>query len=83
MTYLPAVISAEYVSGYVIKLKFDDGTQKSVDVSQWLEGPVFEPLKNVTAFQKFFVEAGSLAWPTGVDVAPEALYQAKDVNKAA
>ena len=83
MAYLPSVTHAEYVSGYVIKLKFDDGTQKSVDISQWFNGPVFEPLRDVATFQKFFIDAGTLAWPTGVDIAPEALYDAEDVQKAA
>ncbi len=83
MSYLPAVTDAEYVSGYVIRLKFDDGTQKSVDVSQWFKGQVFEPLKDVSRFQEFFIEAGTLAWPSGVDIAPEALYRAEDVQKAA
>ena len=83
MNYLPAVVEAQYVSGYVIRLSFDDGTHKSVDVSQWFNGEVFELLKNVSTFQKFFVEAGTLAWPCGVDIAPEALYEAENVQKAA
>ena len=83
MTYLPTVVSAEHVSGYVVRLTFDDGTSKSVDVSQWFRGPVFEPLKTQSMFQQFFIEAGTLAWPCGVDLAPEALYDAEDVQKAA
>ena len=83
MNYLPAVTDAEYFSGYVIKLRLDDGTQKSVDISQWFKGPVFEPLRDVSTFQKFFLDAGTLAWPSGVDIAPETLYEAEDVCKAA
>lgn len=83
MNYLPSVISAEYVSGYTIRVEFDDGTQKSVDFSQWFHGPVFEPLKIISNFQQFFVEAGAVAWPSGVDISPEAVYSAEDVQKAA
>ena len=83
MAFLPAVTDAEYVSGYVVKLTFNDGLQKSVDISQWFKGPVFEPLKDIKTFQTFFVEAGALAWPSGVDLAPEALYNAEDAQKAA
>ena len=83
MTYLPNIISAHYVSGYTIRIIFDDGTQKSVDFYQWFRGPVFEPLKDPKNFQKFFIEAGTIAWPVGVDIAPEAIYQAEDVQKAA
>ena len=46
-----------------------------------VKGPVFDPLKNPKMFKKFFVEAGTLAWPNGVDIAPEALYEAPGVKK--
>src|SRR5438270_12922360 len=81
-TYLPAVVGAKYASGYQLDITFDDGTQKTVDISQWFKGPVFEPLRKKTYFKKFFVEAASIAWPNGVDISPEALYDAKDARKA-
>src|SRR3990172_7822514 len=81
MTYLPQVIRARYVSGFIVSTRFDDGTEKHIDVSQWFKGPVFEPLKNRKLFKKFFIEGGTLAWPNGVDIAPEALYAARDSTK--
>lgn len=81
MTYLPQVTEAKRVRGFVVATKFDDGTEKHIDISQWFRGPVFKPLKDTSFFKKFFVDAGTLAWPNGVDIAPEALYKAKDVRK--
>jgi len=81
MTYLPQVIGARYVSGFTACTRFDDGTETHIDVSQWFKGPVFEPLKNRKLFKKFLIERGTLAWPTGVDIAPEALYAARDSTK--
>ena len=78
MSYLPQVIEARYISGFIVSARFDDGTEKSIDVSQWFKGPVFEPLKDLKLFKKFFIEGGTLAWPNGVDIAPEALYAARD-----
>ena len=78
MSYLPQVIKAKYVSGFVIATRFDDGTEKHLDISQWFRGPVFKALKDSKFFKKFFVEGGTLAWPNGVDIAPEALYEASD-----
>ena len=78
MSYLPQVIEARYISGFIVSARFDDGTEKRIDVSQWFKGPVFEPLKDLKLFKKFFIEAGTLAWPNGVDIAPEALYAARD-----
>ena len=52
-----------------------------MDVSQWFKGPVFEPLKDPKFFKKFFIEGGTLAWPNGVDIAPEALHAARESSK--
>lgn len=79
-SYLPGVVRASYVKDYVLDVTFNDGTQKQVDVSQWFKGPVFEPLRKKAYFKKFFVEATTIAWPNGVDIAPEALYEAQDVR---
>lgn len=46
MDFLPAVIRAEYRGGYRIDVMFNDGKSSTIDFAQWLEGPVFEPLKD-------------------------------------
>lgn len=43
MSYLPQVIGARYVRGFIVSTRFDDGTEKHIDVSRWFKGPVFEP----------------------------------------
>jgi hypothetical protein len=80
MNYLPEINRAKRVNGYIIAMRFNDGTEKQVDISQWFKGPVFRELKDPKFFAKFFVEGGTLAWPNGVDIAPEALYDAVDVR---
>ncbi len=82
MQFLPTVIRAEFRGGYRIHLTFNDGVEHTVDFSHWLNGPIFEPLKDSEYFQRFFVEGGTVAWPNGADVAPETLYEqtkARDV----
>jgi hypothetical protein len=81
-SYLPTVVDAKYVSEFSIDVTFDDGTRKVIDVSQWFKGPVFEPLRNQTYFKKFFLDAPTIAWPNGVDIAPEVLYEAADVRES-
>jgi hypothetical protein len=78
MSYLPQVVEARHIAGFIVSTRFDDGTEKQIDVSQWFKGPVFESLKDPKIFKKFFIEAGTLAWPNGVDIAPEALYAARE-----
>lgn len=74
MDALPAVVRAEHVLGYVLRLTFNDGLVGDVDFGTWLDGPMFEPLRGVDYFRRFFVEAGAVVWPNGADIAPETLY---------
>jgi len=83
MSVLPYVLRAEYRGGYRIHLAFHDGREKTVDFTPWLRGPVFEPLKDIEYFQRFFLEAGTVSWPNGADIAPETLYDAQGIEEAA
>ena len=76
MVLLPQVVRATYDKAHCILVMFSDGTEASVDFEPWLEGPIFEPLKRLAYFRKFFVEGGTVAWPNGADIAPETLYEA-------
>ena len=76
MTFLPSVIRAEYRGGFRIHLTFNDLLERTVDFRPWLEGPVFEALKDPAYFREFFVDGGTVAWPNGADIAPETLYEA-------
>ncbi len=73
MTFLPSVIRAEYRGGHRIHVTFNDNSGKTIDFRQWLDGPVFEPLKDPDYFRNFFLDGGTVAWPNGADIAPETL----------
>ena len=83
MEVLPAVIEAEYVSDFKIRLAFNDGVSGVVDFADWLKGPVFEPLKDRKYFAKFFLEGGTVVWPNGADIAPETLHARAKASAAA
>ena len=82
-TWLPSVIAAEYQGEYRLRLRFNDGSEKTVDFRGWLQGPVFEPHRDVAYFRRFFIEGGTVSWPNGADIAPETLYEARAVEDAA
>lgn len=63
MNSLPTGIQADYREDYKIHLTFND-VQSTVDFSQWLHGPVFEPLKDVEYFQRFFLDSGTVGCRT-------------------
>jgi len=54
---------------------FNDNSEKTIDFRQWLDGPVFEPLRDRQYFRRFFLEGGTVVWPNGADIAPETLYE--------
>jgi hypothetical protein len=83
MTILPAVTRAEYRGEYKIHLTFNDGVESTVDFAPWLEGPIFEPLKDVGYFRRFFLDGGTVGWPNGADVAPETLHERARSSAAA
>jgi len=78
--YLPSVTKAKYIEEFIIDLTFDDGTRKAVDFSDWLYGPVFEPVRKKAFFRKFFLDGSTVTWPNGADIAPETLYAAEGVT---
>jgi hypothetical protein len=73
----PCIESALYVSGYIIHLKFADGTDAKVDLESEIWGEVFEPLRDPARFRQFSVdkELNTITWDTGADLAPEFLYE--------
>ena len=83
MAFLPTVVRAEYCGEYRIHLVFNDGVESTVDFSTWLQGPIFEPLKEQSYFKRFFVEGGTVTWPNGADIAPETLYERAKSSVAA
>jgi hypothetical protein len=74
MNVLPAVVHAHYQGDFKIRLVFNDGVAGTVDFTDWLAGPVFEPLKEPEYFARFFIDGGTVAWPNGADIAPETLH---------
>jgi hypothetical protein len=80
---LPVVIHAEYGGDFKIRVVFNDGVAGTVDFSEWLTGPIFQPLKDRRYFARFFVEGGTVTWPNGADIAPETLYERAKASAAA
>jgi Protein of unknown function (DUF2442) len=81
MAQIPPLV---HVTGVVVigdhslRLLFEDGTVGDVrfDDTEWTG--VFEPLRDPAEFAKVFVDNqfGTIAWPNGLDMAPESLYEA-------
>ena len=68
------VIEAEYLNGYKIKLLFNNGETRIVDLGNSLNGSVFAPLRNLEYFKRFSIKFNTIEWENGADFAPEFLY---------
>ena len=70
------VVEAQYRSGFVVWLRFHDGTAGEIDLEPELWGEVFEPLRDAAVFRQFTIDPmfRTLVWPNGADIAPEFLH---------
>lgn len=69
------ITQARYIGDYKLSLKFNNGTETTVDLENELNGTVFEPLKDKSKFTKFSVVFNTVEWENGADFAPEYLYE--------
>ena len=79
---IPRVEEAHCVQDFTIHVRFSDGTEGDVDLSEELHGEVFEPLRDHDLFGRFTVhpEFHTLSWPNGADLAPEFLYEKVQIS---
>ena len=66
----------EALDGFRVRLSLTDGSTREVDLGPFLNGPVFEPVRNdPTFFRSVRVDAelGTIVWPNGADIDPDVL----------
>lgn len=78
MEPLDDVTGVEVVADHRLRLSFKDGTVGEVDFRGRTWRGVLEPLNDPDYFALVDIdpEAGTIAWPNGIDLAPEPLYEA-------
>jgi hypothetical protein len=71
-----AVTRVEPLGGYRLRLWFDDGTEREVDLTDDLWGPMAEPLRDPELFRRVRVdpELRTIVWPNGFDMDPDVLH---------
>ena len=76
---LPDVAEVKALSGYRLQVTFADGLQGEVNMSAFVRSPaagVFAALADPTRFAQAEVSLGAVTWPDGLDLAPDAMYEA-------
>ena len=70
------VTYARPLDGYKVEVCFDDGREGIADLTEALNGPMFESLKDPEVFRKLRIdeELQTIVWPNGTDLAPEYIF---------
>lgn len=72
----------QYLEGYSLKLLFDDGKNKVVDLADIVRKGqnLIAQLKDIEYFKKVKCDGFSVVWPNGIDLCPDVLYKiGKDI----
>jgi hypothetical protein len=71
------ITSVEPLQAFVVRLSFDDGRTREIDLEGELWGPMFEPLRrDPQLFRQVRVDdqLGTIVWPNGADMDPDVLH---------
>jgi hypothetical protein len=76
------IVEAEVCGDSSVRVAFNDGTSKVVDLKEFFHGPVFEPLRQPGFFARVELDpvCGTIVWPNGADFAPEALRDLEEIE---
>jgi hypothetical protein len=82
------IVDAKYIDDFRLQLLFEindyttnkkDRVQKVADLEEYLmskkDSDVFVPLKNIEFFRHFKLNANTIEWENGADIAPERIYE--------
>jgi hypothetical protein len=71
------VRKVEPLTDFRLRLTFEDGRARVVDLAPHLDGEVFEPLRNKEYFRTVRVDADldTIVWDNGADVSPDFLFE--------
>ena len=66
----------EIVSTYVLRVRFDDGTEQVINFQPVLAGELYGPLRDLSLFNQVRIdpEVHTLVWPNGADFDPATLH---------
>lgn len=75
------VESFQIVSPYTLRVRFDDGTEQTINFEPVLTGELFGPLRDLDLFNQVRLdsEVRTLVWPNGSDFEPATLHDWPEV----
>lgn len=72
---LVRVKAVKPLEGFKVRVEFEDGKQKQLDLQPYLWGPIFEPIReDPIMFRSMKIRDGTITWDNGADIDPDVLY---------
>ena len=73
---MPRIVEAVATVDYRLRIRFDDGAQGEVDLSDMVGRGVFQAWSRPEDFVCVSInpETGTVTWPGGIDLCPDRLY---------
>ena len=70
------IASVEWIAPYSLRLRFDDGSVRTIDFEPILEGELYGPLRDPAVFAQVALdpEIHTVVWPCGADFDPATLH---------
>jgi hypothetical protein len=70
------ITGVTHLDRHRLRLQFNNGVIKDVDLTNHLRGEIFEPVREPDFFERVFINPATetIEWPNGADFAPEFLY---------
>lgn len=71
------IVEADAREDYRLWVRYEDGVEGEVDLSALVGKGVFEPWEDPAEFQKVYIDPDThtVAWPGGIDLCPDSLYE--------
>lgn len=80
------VLNAHLLDAFRLELDFSDHTQGVFDAGAYLgtrSGPLLDQLRDPAYFSRFFIDAGALCWPNGLELSPAKVHELAKIQTAA
>ncbi|MBI1759893.1 MAG: DUF2442 domain-containing protein [Acidobacteria bacterium] len=72
---LMRVQAVEPLTAFNVRLTFQNGVQKEINLEPYLRGPIFAPIRNdIAVFRTVKISGSTIGWENGADIDPDVLY---------
>ena len=79
------ILNARLIDAFTVEVDFSDHTHGLFDASSYLSnrsGPLLDKLRDAAYFCRFFIDAGALCWPNGLEISPAKIHELSVIHSA-